>query len=402
MRHMKGNAKLGRPTAHRLLMLRNMVSSLLESDRVRLLVDILLLFPKGADVRLDVQITTTIVKAKAAQRVAEHVITWGKKIRQLNEGPEGQYRRRAVNWLMVRLHKSCLDTPADWLVRLQNPKRTVPKLVDVIAPRYMDRAGGYTRVFHYGHRKGDHAPTAILELVDNDNDVKFALTARILGRELATAERESTQGSVAAAWRNSSVPVPPPDEVKVAAEAAARADADRGDFEAIAKREAEPLRRSESVEEVVENVRRRYSGLPIQPLTAVNILKCLRYRTTADLARFDELAKQSFDRTFAEAEIGIWKADEGKRARLEEFDRGAPVGGRTVPGSGIKVAAGAPRPKSSSGSSSADGDAGKRSETEWEEYDVASSPWKRAAGWQRRSTTSPRESRMGQFGRGFE
>jgi large subunit ribosomal protein L17 len=59
----------------------------------------------------------------------------------------------------------------------------VPKLFTTFAERYAERPGGYTRVHKYGRRPGDNAPVALLELVDGPQDLRFALTARAVGRE---------------------------------------------------------------------------------------------------------------------------------------------------------------------------------------------------------------------------
>jgi large subunit ribosomal protein L17 len=61
----------------------------------------------------------------------------------------------------------------------------IRKLWESLAQRYKDRAGGYTRIHKFGHRKGDNAPHAILELVDNPRDLRLALTAKAIGWELA-------------------------------------------------------------------------------------------------------------------------------------------------------------------------------------------------------------------------
>jgi len=116
MRHRLHTFKIGRSGAHRRAMLANMVSSLIEHG----------------------QITTTIVKAKEARRFADKVITLGKK-GQLH------HRRQAV-------------------AKLRN-KTAVKKLFDEIAPKYMTRAGGYTRIIHLAKlRIGDAAEMCILQL----------------------------------------------------------------------------------------------------------------------------------------------------------------------------------------------------------------------------------------------
>lgn len=60
----------------------------------------------------------------------------------------------------------------------------LPKLFGPLAQRYADRVGGYTRIHKYGNRPGDNAPHAILEFVDNPQDIKFEMTARAVGWEL--------------------------------------------------------------------------------------------------------------------------------------------------------------------------------------------------------------------------
>lgn len=59
-----------------------------------------------------------------------------------------------------------------------------PKVFTTLAQRYADRPGGYTRIHKFGRRKGDNAPHAILELVDNPRDLRFEMTARAVGWDL--------------------------------------------------------------------------------------------------------------------------------------------------------------------------------------------------------------------------
>ncbi|SCZ97992.1 BZ3500_MvSof-1268-A1-R1_Chr7-3g09662 [Microbotryum saponariae] len=141
MRHRLGYNHLSRPTAHRMSMLRNLVSSLLEHE----------------------QITTTLAKAKATQRMAERVIELGKK-----GGPNEWNRANAFLW-----------------ASRTNAPTTLRPLFTSLAERYASRPGGYTRLIRSGHRVGDHAPLAILELVDNRNDLKFETASKALARELA-------------------------------------------------------------------------------------------------------------------------------------------------------------------------------------------------------------------------
>ena len=123
MRHRKGPAKLGRTSTHRLAMLQNMAAALIKHE----------------------QIMTTLPKAKALRPVVEKLITLGKQ-------GDLASRRLAV-------------------ARLQD-EVMVKKLFSVIAERYADRPGGYTRVLKAGFRYGDDAPMAVIELVDRDTDAK--------------------------------------------------------------------------------------------------------------------------------------------------------------------------------------------------------------------------------------
>jgi large subunit ribosomal protein L17 len=116
MRHLKSGSKLGRNPWHRRATLRNLVTNLFEHGRI----------------------TTTLTRAKAARPVAEKMVTFGKR-------DTLQSRRQAAAYIM---------TPA-----------VTKKLFSEIAPKFADRAGGYTRIISTGNRVGDGAKVAILELV---------------------------------------------------------------------------------------------------------------------------------------------------------------------------------------------------------------------------------------------
>ena len=116
MRHLNSGAKLGRNPAHRRATLRNLVTNVIEKERI----------------------TTTIRRAKAARPLVEHVITLGKR-------DSLHTRRQAASYLLTPL--------------------ATRKLFDDIAPRFADRSGGYTRIIHAGFRIGDGAQLAILELL---------------------------------------------------------------------------------------------------------------------------------------------------------------------------------------------------------------------------------------------
>lgn len=125
MRHRNSNRKLNRTSSHRTAMLRNMANSLLAHETI----------------------VTTLPKAKELRKVAEPLITLGKK-------PSVANRRLAF------------DRTRD--------RDVVVKLFDELGPRFATRNGGYVRILKCGFRKGDNAPMALVELVDRAPEVAAA------------------------------------------------------------------------------------------------------------------------------------------------------------------------------------------------------------------------------------
>ena len=123
MRHRNAGRKLQRTSSHRAALFRNMAAALIKHE----------------------QITTTLAKAKELRPYTEKLITLAKK--------GGLSNRRLA-------HARLLD------------ETQLVKLFDTLAPRYADRAGGYTRVVKAGIRASDAAPMAIIELVDRDVSAK--------------------------------------------------------------------------------------------------------------------------------------------------------------------------------------------------------------------------------------
>ena len=119
MRHRAAGRKLGRKTPHRIMMFRNMVTSFLDKERIR----------------------TTLPRAKELRPIAERMITLGKR--------ESLHARRQA------------------LAFIKDPL-VVAKLFSTIAPRFAQRAGGYTRIIRLGFRDGDGAQMAILELLGSE------------------------------------------------------------------------------------------------------------------------------------------------------------------------------------------------------------------------------------------
>ncbi len=119
MRHNNAGRRLGRTTSHREAMFRNMVTSLLNHEKI----------------------TTTDAKAKEIRSVAEKMITLGKR---------GDLHAMRLAAAYIR------------------EKSVVTKLFSTIAPRYKDRSGGYTRIIKLGIRQGDTAPVSLIELVEEE------------------------------------------------------------------------------------------------------------------------------------------------------------------------------------------------------------------------------------------
>lgn len=117
MRHGKGYRKLGRPTAHRIAMLRNLATDLIRHERL----------------------ITTEARAKALRPFAEHLITLGKQ--------------------------GTLHARRQALATVYDPSMA-DKLMHVLAPRFRGRPGGYTRIVRLGQRRGDAAPLVQISLVE--------------------------------------------------------------------------------------------------------------------------------------------------------------------------------------------------------------------------------------------
>ncbi|MCL6509903.1 MAG: 50S ribosomal protein L17 [Anaerolineae bacterium] len=124
MRHKVSGYKLGRPTGQRTALRRSLVTELIEHGRIQ----------------------TTEAKCKAIRDQAEKLVTIAKS-GLVDDKAKQVHARRLV------------------AARVNGGAATVRKLFQDIAPRYMDRKGGYTRISKLGPRKGDNAPMAIIEWV---------------------------------------------------------------------------------------------------------------------------------------------------------------------------------------------------------------------------------------------
>jgi large subunit ribosomal protein L17 len=135
MRHRVAHRKLGRVTEHRIALLRNQASALIQYERVQ----------------------TTVARGKELRPFVEKLISVAK--RSLN-APDGSLRGVNARRMVGR--------------DIAN-RELVTKLFDTIAPRFADRPGGYTRLLRMGHRRGDSAETAQVELVGSEFDPKAVL-----------------------------------------------------------------------------------------------------------------------------------------------------------------------------------------------------------------------------------
>jgi len=130
MRHRHSGRSLGRNSSHRAAMMRNMVTSLLDHE----------------------SITTTDTRAKELRKLAEKMVTLGKR-------GDLHARRQALS--VIR------------------EKDVVAKLFEQVAPRYADRPGGYTRIIKLGYRNGDNAPMSKIELVEEALPAKKDIAAEV-------------------------------------------------------------------------------------------------------------------------------------------------------------------------------------------------------------------------------
>ncbi|HXU22019.1 MAG TPA: 50S ribosomal protein L17 [Verrucomicrobiae bacterium] len=142
MRHLKSGSKLGKQPAHRRAVLRNLVTNLIEKERIH----------------------TTLLRAKTARPLAERMITLGKR-------DSLHTRRQAAAFLM---------TPV-----------ATKKLFTDLAPRFADRPGGYTRIVRTGWRIGDGAELAILEFIGSELKKKVKKGKRAAAKEEPEEKEEA-------------------------------------------------------------------------------------------------------------------------------------------------------------------------------------------------------------------
>jgi large subunit ribosomal protein L17 len=182
MRHLKAHRKLGRTSEHRTSMLRNLATSLINSREER--------------------IVTTLPKAKELRPFVERAITLSRRARSLSDNePQTalHLRRQAAGFFHAgNMGMSALTGKRGQL----RPQRSagvaaLRRLFNELGERYKDRPGGYTRILKLGHRDGDAAELAIIELVDNPREIEAAEAEK--KRKAAASKKKASKGAKKAA-----------------------------------------------------------------------------------------------------------------------------------------------------------------------------------------------------------
>lgn len=183
MRHLKAHRKLGRTSEHRHSMLRNLATSLINSREER--------------------IVTTLPKAKELRPFVERAITLSRKARSFaDNGSDARalhLRRQAAGFFHAGNTTVSEITGKRGQLR---PERTagvaaLRRLFNDLGERYKDRPGGYTRILKLGHREGDRAELAIIELVDNPREVEAVEAAKKRAKTTASKKKKSGRGKEA-------------------------------------------------------------------------------------------------------------------------------------------------------------------------------------------------------------
>jgi large subunit ribosomal protein L17 len=173
MRHQKSGRKFSRKSGPRHALLSNLVTSLIEHERIK----------------------TTDAKAKELRKVAERTISWATSVGSLvgNEKADAADKARIVHAMRQAQ-------------RIVKHKPTLQKLFDEVGPRLVGRTGGFLRIMKLGYRHGDAAPVSIVEFVDRaaeaapepDPEAKAAKGKKAPKAEAAPAAKKPAQAKKAA------------------------------------------------------------------------------------------------------------------------------------------------------------------------------------------------------------
>jgi len=156
MRHRVAYRKLGRVTEHRISMLRNQAVALIEHERIQ----------------------TTVARAKELRPFVERIISVAKRSLTAGSGSNKHVTARRV------VGRDIAD------------RAVLQKLFDTIAPRYAERPGGYTRMLRLGHRRGDSAEVAEVELIGSEYDPNKAAKAAEAGKETTEKPKKTMGGRI--------------------------------------------------------------------------------------------------------------------------------------------------------------------------------------------------------------
>jgi large subunit ribosomal protein L17 len=172
--------QLSRTSTHKMAMLRNMVTSLIEHERI----------------------VTTVAKAKEVRALAEKIITMAKKgtARSLSTEEEAKTGHCSVapNAAMVHARRQ--------IGRIVRTDVAATKVITVLRHRYQDRPGGYTRIMKLARpRAGDKADMAVLEYVDHPNEIRAARPPPLTMRQM---QMETMQNAQEAAQKTASTATP--------------------------------------------------------------------------------------------------------------------------------------------------------------------------------------------------
>jgi large subunit ribosomal protein L17 len=181
MRHQKAHRKLGRTTAHRMSMLRNLATSLINAR--------------------DERIVTTLPKAKELRPFVERAITLSRHAQNLEGDETGvravHLRRQAAAFFHSGNRQQALSTGRRASMRAPRTAgvAALKRLFDELGERYKDRPGGYTRIIKLGRRDGDNAELAIIELVDNPKEREAIEAANKRAKSVAGSKKKTTKAS---------------------------------------------------------------------------------------------------------------------------------------------------------------------------------------------------------------
>ena len=161
MRHRKSGRKLGRDNSHRQAMLQNMVTSLFRYGRIQ----------------------TTEARAKELRRLAERVITMGK--RAPTSGLVGLAGDELAQAQARRVHQ--IRRARLWV----KEREALTRVFGEYADRFKERPGGYTRILKVGARPGDNADMVLIELVGNESDSAAVDAADIIAASQSSSQEPS-------------------------------------------------------------------------------------------------------------------------------------------------------------------------------------------------------------------